>query len=197
MSSSIPYASSTFWLIDTTSVSGTFTTTATFTLWVPLYTTSTIYDPPSHLPEHSNTGTSKPPKHTTIIASSVIGSLVVLSLMVGCFWLYRKRRARPFVRRAFSERGTEVSNTPQMGSAHALLDLTAEPEPHPESIEPWVGPAVSQEPAKLLSERQRGYVQTSSIPHGGPSRTELTTDTANLTHTEDIPQHGGSLLHHP
>ncbi|KAF8603224.1 hypothetical protein BDV93DRAFT_523571 [Ceratobasidium sp. AG-I] len=189
MSSSVPHASSTFWLIDTTSVSDTFTTTATFTLWVPLYTTSTARSYSTDLFELPNTSTSLPPGHTAVIAGSAIGSLIIISLLLFCVWLYRRRHTRPLVRRTLNGRELKAPDTAQSSSAHALLDLTAEPEPHPETIEPWIEPVVTQQPAKLRLEDQHSRTHAPLTPPRSLSRMRPSAPATSSTHTGDPLQH--------
>ncbi|CEL52742.1 hypothetical protein RSOLAG1IB_11086 [Rhizoctonia solani AG-1 IB] len=154
--------SSTFWIIDTTSVSGTFTTTANFTLWVPLNTPFTSSAPSSSSTyKASETENSTPRSYTPVIAGSVIGSILGTLLVLLSIVFFYRRRARP---RLVLPR-TRPPVTPS-GSEHALLDLTAEPAPHPENIEPWVAPAVVRRPAKGREEavRDQGWVEDTSGP---------------------------------
>ncbi|GAB1525841.1 hypothetical protein RhiTH_009007 [Rhizoctonia solani] len=129
---SSPSPSSTFWLIDTTSVSGTFTTTATFTLWVPLNTVSASAAPTSSSTDESSEDPTP-----------------------------RSHRVRP----RFVLPRTRPPVTPS-GSEHALLDLAAEPAPHPENIEPWVSPAVIRRTTKGREEAPRdpAWAEGSSGP---------------------------------
>ncbi|CAE6526777.1 unnamed protein product [Rhizoctonia solani] len=142
--------SSTFWIIDTTSVSDTFTTTATFTLWVPLNTPSTTPATTSSSTFSSEPSENPAPRsNAPVIAGSIIGSLLGASLVLTCIIFYYKRR----VRRTVQPR-TKPPGTP-FGSEHALLDLAAEPPPHPENIEPWVAPAVVRRSTKARDEARR------------------------------------------
>ncbi|CAE6470502.1 unnamed protein product [Rhizoctonia solani] len=148
-SSSSVSPSSTFWIIDTTSVSGTLTTTATFTLWVPLNTLSSSIAPTSSITDqHSEDPT--PRSYAPVIAGSVIGSVLGTLLALSCIVFYYNRRVRP----RFVLPRTRPPATPS-GSEHALLDLTAEPAPHPENIEPWVAPAALRRSAKGREEALR------------------------------------------
>ncbi|KAH7330556.1 hypothetical protein B0J17DRAFT_722249 [Rhizoctonia solani] len=149
-SSSSARPSSTFWIIDTTSVSGTFTTTATFTLWVPLNTPPTTSGPSSSTTSLEPSGDPAPRSNTPVIAGSVIGSVLGTSLVLICIVLYYKHR----VRRTVVQPRTKPPDTPY-GSEHALVDLAAEPAPHPENIEPWVAPAVVRRPNKAQDEARR------------------------------------------
>lgn len=182
MASSSSRASSTFWLIDTTSVSGTFTTTATFTLWVPLDTTSSSPTPTQSesAPAESNTG---------VIVGSVVGSLLALALVTVLFVLYwRRTRIRPVRPR------TKV-DTPQ-GSTHRLVDLAAEPGPHPDNIEPWIAPAVVRRPTKALEARTQGL----SMPTSASPLVESTPDSTSHGHdpVAGPSQHPSALrLHDP
>ncbi|KAG8733087.1 hypothetical protein FRC11_008792 [Ceratobasidium sp. 423] len=141
--------SSTFWIIDTTSVSDTFTTTATFTLWVPLNTPSTTPATRSSTLSSEPFENSVPHANTSVVTGSAIGSLLGASLIIACIIFYYKRR----VRRTIVQPRTKPPVTPS-GSEHALLDLTAEPAPHPENIEPWVVPVV-QRSTKARDEARR------------------------------------------
>ncbi|CAE6501089.1 unnamed protein product [Rhizoctonia solani] len=145
--------SSTFWIIDTTSVSDTFTTTATFTLWVPLNTPSTTPVSASASPEPSENPARS---NTPVLAGAVIGAVLGGSLVLTCFVLYYKRR----VKRAIVQPRTKLCDTPS-GSEHALFDLAAEPAPHPDNIEPWVAP-VMRRSNKARDEARRH--QDSSAP---------------------------------
>ncbi|CAE6415286.1 unnamed protein product [Rhizoctonia solani] len=157
--------SSTFWIIDTTSVSDTFTTTATFTLWVPLNTPSTLVTTTS-----SEASVNPAPRsNTPVIAGSVIGSILAASLVFTCLVLYYKHR----VKRTVVHPRTKPPDTP-FGSEHALLDLAAEPAPHPDHIEPWVAPVVRR-PNK--ARRDQLWTEDSGIPRaeGAPRVENLTT----------------------
>ncbi|CAE6479657.1 unnamed protein product [Rhizoctonia solani] len=156
--------SSTFWIIDTTSVSGTFTTTATFTLWVPLNTPSTTLGPSSSTTNLEPSGDPAPRSNTPAIAGSVIGSILGISLVLTYLVLYYKRR----VRRTVVKPRTKPADTPY-GSEHALLDLAAEPAPDPQHIEPWVAPAAVRRPNKAQNEARRDEVwrEGSSTPREG------------------------------
>ncbi|ELU38095.1 hypothetical protein AG1IA_07875 [Rhizoctonia solani AG-1 IA] len=152
--------SSTFWLIDTTSVSGTFTTTATFTLWVPLNTVSASAAPTSSSTDESSEDPT-PRSYAPVIAGSVIGSVIGTLLVLVCIVFYYRHRVRP----RFVLPRTRPPVTPS-GSEHALLDLAAEPAPHPENIEPWVSPAVIRRTTKGREEAPRdpAWAEGSSGP---------------------------------
>ncbi|KAG8706109.1 hypothetical protein FRC08_001271 [Ceratobasidium sp. 394] len=147
MTSSPPKASSTFWLIDTTSVSDTFTTTATLTLWVPLYTTSTTPTPSATATPIGQT--TSPRSKTGLIAGSVVGCVVLAALAVLSYSIFRIRRARPqFTLHQADALKASDANQPD-SSMHALVDLAAEPDPHPSNIEPWVAPTAVRRTDKI------------------------------------------------
>ncbi|CAE6392884.1 unnamed protein product [Rhizoctonia solani] len=153
--------SSTFWIIDTTLVSDAFTTTATFTLWVPLNTPSTTPAPAGSSTRAEPSENPAPRSNTPVIAGSVIGSLLGASLVFTCLVFYYKRR----VRQTTVQPRTNAPDTP-FGSEHALLDLAAEPAPHPGNIEPWVAPAVVRRSNKARDEARQD--PDSSLPRAEP-----------------------------
>ncbi|KAJ1310655.1 hypothetical protein OPQ81_009184 [Rhizoctonia solani] len=170
VSSSSARPSSTFWIIDTTSVSGTFTTTATFTLWVPLNTPSTT--PASASTSSPSAEPSGDPRsNTPAITGPVIGSVLTVLVVLAFLVLFYRRR----VKRTVVQPRIRSPDTP-FGSEHALLDLAAEPAPHPGHIEPWVEPVVVRRATKGRDEALRNQTrgQDSSAPQvqGSAVRTE-------------------------
>ncbi|KAG8735589.1 hypothetical protein FRC10_010364 [Ceratobasidium sp. 414] len=182
--SSSPKASSTFWLIETTSVSDTFTTTATFTLWVPLYTTSTT---PTAMPSATASAvgqTTAARSQTGIIVGSVVGCAVLAALAVLFCFICRMRRARP----QFRLHQTDSSKAPdanQSGnSMHALLDLTAEPDPHPSNIEPWVAQTAVRRTGKIQPRADPTELETGDQELLGPPPIVESLQVAEPSHHE-------------
>ncbi|KAG9124900.1 hypothetical protein FRC07_009807 [Ceratobasidium sp. 392] len=139
---------STFWIIDTTSISDTFTTTATFTLWVPLDTTSTTPTPFPTTIAATPSQTSSTSSRTAIIIGSVVGCSIIAALVALLCFIYRMKRARPQFRLHQTDTSSKgLDSAPS--SSHALLDLAAEPTPHPTNIEPWVAPTAVRRPGKI------------------------------------------------
>ncbi|CAE6483372.1 hypothetical protein ACGC1H_001125 [Rhizoctonia solani] len=176
-SSSSTGPSSTFWIIDTTSVSDTFATTATFTLWVPLNTPSTTPASASVSPEPSR---SPARSNTPVLAGSVIGAVLGTSLVFTCLVLYYKRR----VKRAVVQPRTKLCDTPS-GSEHALFDLAAEPAPHPDNIEPWVAPAVVRRSNKARDEARRHQDASAPRAEAAPRVEHLTASAGSNVQIEN------------
>ncbi|QRV76986.1 hypothetical protein RhiJN_19833 [Ceratobasidium sp. AG-Ba] len=188
-------AQSTTWYIDTTAVSGTYTITTTFPLVVPLNTPSTT---PAATVSATGTATSefvsRAPARTAIIVGTIVGVAAVLGLAALLCLLCRLRHARPQFKLYQSDTSAKALDSNQSsGSAHALLDLAAEPEPHPLNIEPWVAPAVVRRSGKMRPTDETEVIeqQPTELPlpvaeHSrspGPSRARTSFLPANFNHS--------------
>ncbi|KAG8764808.1 hypothetical protein FRC12_007868 [Ceratobasidium sp. 428] len=146
--STLPTQSSTFWIVDTTSVSDTFTVTTQFTLYVPLYTTSTTPTPtPSAVATPSKGAAPAIRSQTAIIIGTIVGCAVLAAIAVIFYFIYRVKHARPQFRLHQNDSSKALDSS--QNSAHALLDLAAEPTPHPSNIEPWVAPTAVRRSGKI------------------------------------------------
>ncbi|QRW05885.1 hypothetical protein RhiLY_04884 [Ceratobasidium sp. AG-Ba] len=213
-------AQSTTWYIDTTAVSGTYTITTTFPLVVPLNTPPTT---PAASVSPTGTATSefvsRAPARTAIIVGTIVGVAAVLALAALLCLLCRLRHARPQFKLYQSNISAKALDSNQSsGSAHALLDLAAEPEPHPSNIEPWVAPAVVRRPGKVrpadetevieqqptelplpVAEHSRslGPSRAPPLPAPAPDPPAVATRTLQLVQHDVTPDAGPSTSYNP